>query len=518
MREMARFRRAKAQITQVDVELAEREDSGVQLDEPPSPHSKQHEDFFDYYVQQPSGPKSKLTSVVRPGSVEGQRSRQGHLPWETTKDICGNNTKNLGSSGQNRSDAVRSIRGDVTVAQQTRDSGSPTRSRYHNVVKSPDQFMESRSSRLLESKRLSSKRESIEEDEGVGIKENLSEADDVCSRLGDFHVHFNCEYYHHNDSEEEDHCERNRDKICSITEDNEEDDKETCPKESDSKKRRFRNLISHPLRRSRSAGSESDLQVPHYALFLQYKMGSKDGDRKHSSETSERGSKKHTERRPTLTDVTSHEDSLQVPRSVHKTSSADAAMLGRLDTTDSHHEDIPVKTKHKSSIASCVKRKLKALRRRNTDSCLEESTLKMQGRKISRSEALEWSKSFETLLYDKVGLKLFREFLKSEYSEDNLDFWIACEEFKSSKPSQIVERAQQVFSEYIAIKAPKEINLDSKTRLLTEADLAHPTADTFCTAQKRIQLLMEKDSYPRFLESEVYTQLVGAAISRVKQA
>ncbi|KAK3588659.1 hypothetical protein CHS0354_033504 [Potamilus streckersoni] len=515
MKEMARYRRAKAQITQVDIDLAEREDSGVQLDEPPSPHSKQHEEYFDYYVHQPAGLKSKLTSVARPGSVEGQRSRQGYSLWETTKDTCGTNSRNLGLFGQNKSDTARSVHGDDLVAQHTVDHGSTNRLGYHNVVKSSEQSKESRSGRLLESKKLPSKRESIEEDEGVGIKESISEADDVCSRLQDFHVHFHCEY-HHEDSEEESKFERNRDKICSITEDNEEDDKVICPKERDTRKRRFRNLISHPLRRSRSAGSESDLQVPHYALFLQYNMGSKDGNRKHSSETSGTGSKKHPETR-TLIDTTSHEDSLQPPRSVHKTSSADAAMMGRLDIPDSHHEDVPVKTKHKSSIASCVKRKLKALRRRNTDSCLEESTLKMQTRKISRTEALEWSKSFESLLFDKVGLKLFREFLKSEYSEDNLDFWTACEEFKSTKPSQYVERAQRIFSEYIAIKAPKEINLDSKTRLLTEGDLAHPTADTFSTAQKRIQLLMEKDSYPRFLESDVYTQLVGAAISRNKQ-
>ena len=39
-------------------------------------------------------------------------------------------------------------------------------------------------------------------------------------------------------------------------------------KDKDSKKRRFRKMIGRPLRRSQSAGCESDLQVPEHALFL----------------------------------------------------------------------------------------------------------------------------------------------------------------------------------------------------------------------------------------------------------
>lgn len=54
-----------------------------------------------------------------------------------------------------------------------------------------------------------------------------------------------------------------------------------------------------------------------------------------------------------------------------------------------------------------------------------------------------------------------------------------------------------------------QVNLDSKTRLDTVTCLESPTRDMFRQAQKRIQYLMENDSYKRFLESDTYLTLVG---------
>lgn len=49
-------------------------------------------------------------------------------------------------------------------------------------------------------------------------------------------------------------------------------EKHSEKKDKESKKRRFRKMIGRPLRRSQSAGCETDLQVPEHALFLGEKL------------------------------------------------------------------------------------------------------------------------------------------------------------------------------------------------------------------------------------------------------
>ncbi len=49
------------------------------------------------------------------------------------------------------------------------------------------------------------------------------------------------------------------------------------------------------------------------------------------------------------------------------------------------------------------------------------------------------------------------------------------------------------------------------TREQTISELSTPTVHTFENAQKRIQALMERDSYGRFLRSDLYTTLLNQA-------
>jgi len=56
-----------------------------------------------------------------------------------------------------------------------------------------------------------------------------------------------------------------------------------------------------------------------------------------------------------------------------------------------------------------------------------------------------------------------------------------------------------------------QINLESGTRQQTELNARRPDRLSFQPAQKRIQALMERDSYRRFLESDVYRQHLADA-------
>ncbi|KAM5271884.1 regulator of G-protein signaling 10 isoform 4-T4 [Ctenodactylus gundi] len=48
----------------------------------------------------------------------------------------------------------------------------------------------------------------------------------------------------------------------------------------------------------------------------------------------------------------------------------------------------------------------------------------------SLKSTAKWAASLENLLEDPEGVKRFREFLKKEFSEENVLFWLACEDFK----------------------------------------------------------------------------------------
>lgn len=156
------------------------------------------------------------------------------------------------------------------------------------------------------------------------------------------------------------------------------------------------------------------------------------------------------------------------------------------------------------------------LRRRHTDSALASKLGHHSGEKGGRSsggpspEALvQWSKSFSSLLRDKDGLNLFQEFLRSEFSQENIEFWITCEEYKSLKSEQLEANARRIFDDFIAENAPQQINLNADMRRSVALSMNSIDRRTFENAQRRIQALMAKDSYPRFLESRFYTDLVG---------
>uniref|UniRef100_A0A1A8V6X6 Regulator of G-protein signaling 17 n=1 Tax=Nothobranchius furzeri TaxID=105023 RepID=A0A1A8V6X6_NOTFU len=127
----------------------------------------------------------------------------------------------------------------------------------------------------------------------------------------------------------------------------------------------------------------------------------------------------------------------------------------------------------------------------------------------SLEEVLSWARSFELLLRSLEGREVFREFLRSEYSEDNLLFWLACDELKKeTNPSTVDEKARIIYEDYVSILSPKEVSLDARVREMINKKMQEPTPHTFEDAQLQIYMLMHRDSYPRFLSSSNYKALV----------
>ncbi|XP_062848900.1 regulator of G-protein signaling 21 [Trichomycterus rosablanca] len=120
-----------------------------------------------------------------------------------------------------------------------------------------------------------------------------------------------------------------------------------------------------------------------------------------------------------------------------------------------------------------------------------------------------WSESIEKLLESKAGMEAFKAFLKSEYSDENILFWEACEEYKKiSCRTEMTCEANRIYSEYVQTEAPRQINIDCKTRANITDKISEPNLESFDMAQTHVYRLMARDSYPRFLKSEFYQSVL----------
>lgn len=171
--------------------------------------------------------------------------------------------------------------------------------------------------------------------------------------------------------------------------------------------------------------------------------------------------------------------------------------------------------------------------------------------------------TLKDLLKNKSALNAFREFLTSEHSTENLDFWLECESYKSVKESKMLKTAHNIFAQYLARSAPREVsitahfcklhisatfnmtqdcnevgvytnvltiscfityitsvrnhahkftiahvsfqvNMELSIRNRTEERLKHIDRETFSEAQECIFNLMKTDSFRRFLTTSKY--------------
>ena len=87
-------------------------------------------------------------------------------------------------------------------------------------------------------------------------------------------------------------------------------------------------------------------------------------------------------------------------------------------------------------------------------------------RALSLTRALELTVFiylFSSLSGNSDGLAAFRAFLRTEFSEENLEFWLACEDYKKIKlQSKMVSKSKKIFAEYIAIQSCKEVSMGNK--------------------------------------------------------
>uniref|UniRef100_A0A8C5QKL4 RGS domain-containing protein n=1 Tax=Leptobrachium leishanense TaxID=445787 RepID=A0A8C5QKL4_9ANUR len=125
-------------------------------------------------------------------------------------------------------------------------------------------------------------------------------------------------------------------------------------------------------------------------------------------------------------------------------------------------------------------------------------------------------------------LAIYIGFLKKEFSEENVLFWLACEDFKKiHEKDQMQKKARKIYTTFLSSKATAQVNVDGQSRI-SEEMLQDPHPLMFLMLQEQIYNLMKYDSYQRFLKSDAFLVLsrsedderpaVGAGESAPKRA
>ena len=107
-----------------------------------------------------------------------------------------------------------------------------------------------------------------------------------------------------------------------------------------------------------------------------------------------------------------------------------------------------------------------------------------------------------------------QEFLKKEFSHENIYFWSACERYRQL--TSVAERrlaANEIVGRHLSSGAPDPVNVDSVARHSAHEALDRADPGLFATAQKQIYNLMKFDSFSRFLKSDLYKESIMAEMA-----
>ncbi|XP_068110200.1 regulator of G-protein signaling 6 isoform X1 [Hyperolius riggenbachi] len=126
----------------------------------------------------------------------------------------------------------------------------------------------------------------------------------------------------------------------------------------------------------------------------------------------------------------------------------------------------------------------------------------------SQQRVKRWGFSLDEVLKDQVGREQFLRFLESEFSSENLRFWLVVQDLKRQPLQEVPKRVEEIWAEFLAPGAQSAINLDSHSFEKTSQNVKDPGRYTFEDAQEHIYKLMKSDSYARFLRSQIYQDLL----------
>jgi CRP-like cAMP-binding protein len=137
---------------------------------------------------------------------------------------------------------------------------------------------------------------------------------------------------------------------------------------------------------------------------------------------------------------------------------------------------------------------------------------------------LEYNIHLRWFLANPLVLSYFITHCKAEFSTENIEFWMACREFRkfvesgeASNQAAIDARAMEIKAKYIGAQAEHQVNLKGSVESKLLRSLASGSsgnggppisATVFVDAEEEILGLMSSDSFGRFKSSELFKSCI----------
>uniref|UniRef100_G1QAQ3 Regulator of G protein signaling 17 n=1 Tax=Myotis lucifugus TaxID=59463 RepID=G1QAQ3_MYOLU len=115
---------------------------------------------------------------------------------------------------------------------------------------------------------------------------------------------------------------------------------------------------------------------------------------------------------------------------------------------------------------------------------------------------------------------LFQIFLRTRTSESFINLYLLrIEKTNPTKYRTLIKRkSSKIYEIYLHALWPKDIYLDSRVREVINRNLLDPNPHMYEDAQLQIYTLMHRDSFPRFLNSQIYKSFVESTASSTSES
>lgn len=120
-----------------------------------------------------------------------------------------------------------------------------------------------------------------------------------------------------------------------------------------------------------------------------------------------------------------------------------------------------------------------------------------------------------SVLYHPMGIKAFQKFCESEYSVENLEFWIAVKNYAEKANERTNEErlssAQEIMHKFLGENSEFQVNLAGQltSEVMDEIGSGKAGIDLFEDMSGEILRLMMRDSFTRFKSSQLFGELLA---------